>query len=42
MRSYQIAAIILLRYIDGIEISESQYPYYDLLVTDRQLGSNLE
>ena len=38
MRSYQIAAIILLRYIDGIEISESQYPYYDLLVTDKTTG----
>ena len=38
MRSYQIAAIILMRYINGIEITESQCIYYDLLVTDKTTG----
>lgn len=38
MRSYQIAAIILMRYINSIEITESQCVYYDLLVTDKTTG----
>lgn len=38
LRSYHIAAIILMRYIDGIEITESQSTYYDMLVTEKATG----